>query len=133
MLPRKFRRNEAGDDLADGYEYQYGIEAESSGKMDEGSGKQQVATERESMLNQSENLQIYSFYLASADLSLAGEVPVDIKPEEDNYNDPEMLGHGHGHGHSHGHGEEGGTADGEVNSGDVTSESNTESEGSTKR
>ena len=84
------------------------------------------------MLNQSENLQIYSFYSASADLSLVGEVPVDIKPE-DNYNDPEMLGHGHGHGHSHGQGEEGGTADGEVNSGDDTSESNTESEGSTNR
>ena len=58
---------------------------------------------------------------------------MDIKPAEDNYNDPEMLGHGHGHGHSHGHGEEGDTADGEENSGDDTSESNTESEGSTKR
>ena len=62
MLPRKFRRTEAGDDLADGYEYQYGIEAESSGKMDEGSGKQQVTTERESMLNQSEFLKLYSFF-----------------------------------------------------------------------
>lgn len=41
MLPRKFRRTEAGHDLTDyGYE-----EAESSGQMDEGSGKQQVATE----------------------------------------------------------------------------------------
>ena len=135
MLPRKFRRTEAGDDLEDDYEYQYGKETESSGKMDEGSGKQQVSTERESILI---NLKVIDHFtdhsiLASADLSLAGEAPVDIKPAEDNYNDPEMLGHGHGHGHSHGHGEEGDTTVAKENSGDDTSESITESEGSTER
>ena len=49
LLPRKFRRTETGDDLRDDYDYEYDKGAESSGKMDEGSGEQEVTTERESI------------------------------------------------------------------------------------
>ena len=57
MLPRKFRRTEAGHDLTDyGYE-----EAESSGQMDEGSGKQQVATESKSTFEPSRKKLLTNF------------------------------------------------------------------------
>ena len=51
LLPRKFRRTETGDDLRDDYDYEYDKGAESSGQMDEGSGEQEVTTERESIEN----------------------------------------------------------------------------------
>ena len=66
MLPRKFRRSEAGHGITE-YGYEYAGEAESSGQMDEGSGKQQVATESKSMFEPSRkklltNLLHYMYY-----------------------------------------------------------------------
>ena len=76
-----------------------------------------------------------SFLLNILDINVdneSGKVPVNIQPAEDNYNDPEMLGHSHGHSHDHDDEEDEESNDRE-NSGGNNNEEEHEMERSTER